>query len=64
MAKKHESKWNIEDLSDAEIYDAIRYLETDLSSTTEQDNDNGVVICVCLYILLFGCLGFWWFYWR
>jgi hypothetical protein len=64
MAKKHESKWNIEDLSDAEIYDAIRYLETDLSSTTEQDNDNGVVICVCLYILLFGCLAFLWFYWR
>jgi hypothetical protein len=64
MAKKHESKWNIEDLSDAEIYDAIRYLETDLSSTTEQDNDNGAVICVCLYILLFGCLAFLWFYWR
>jgi hypothetical protein len=64
MAKKHESKWNIEDLSDAEIDDAIRYLETELSSTTEQDNDHGVVICVCLYILLFGCLAFFWFYWR
>jgi hypothetical protein len=64
MAKKHESKCNIEDLSDAEIDDAIRYLETELSNTTEQDNDHGVVICVSLYILLFECLAFFWFYWR
>jgi hypothetical protein len=27
MARKYESKWNIEHLSDAEIYAAIRYLE-------------------------------------
>jgi hypothetical protein len=63
--------WNIEDVTDAEIYAAIRYLELDTSSaneqkddtpTTERNVDQGVVICVCLYIALLVCLAFLWFY--
>jgi hypothetical protein len=63
--------WNIEDVTDAEIYAAIRYLELDTSSaneqkddtpTTERTVDQGVVICVCLYIALLFCLAFLWFY--
>jgi hypothetical protein len=38
MARKHESKWNIEDLTDAEIYAAIRYLETDPKSAKDQND--------------------------
>jgi hypothetical protein len=69
MAERHESNWNVEDLTDVEIYDAIRYLDLDPRDadevdTDDQDKDNGVVICVCLYVLLAGCLSFLWFYWR
>jgi hypothetical protein len=46
MAKKHESKLNLEDLTDAEMYAAIRYLEQDPKSGNEEDNDNRIVLCV------------------
>jgi len=60
---------NIEDLTDTEIYDAIRYLEPDPKRANDmggddQDKDNGVVICVCLYAAILVCLAFVWFYWR
>ncbi len=64
MAKKDESKWNIEDLTDAEICAAIRYLDRNLGSANEQEENSGVVICVSLLILLLGCLVFLWLYWR
>ena len=69
MLTNQEPDWNIDDLTDTEIYAAIRYLEADprIQDKQEEDDqfkDNGVVICVCLYILLLGCLAFLWFYWR
>ena len=64
MLTNQEPDWNIDDLTDTEIYAAIRYLEADPRTEDKQDKDNGVVICVCLYILLLGCLAFVWFYWR
>jgi hypothetical protein len=73
MLRNHEPNRNIEDLTDTEIYDAIRYLEPDQRSaneqnddiaTTDQNDDNGVVICVVLYVALLICLAFAWFYWR
>lgn len=36
MSKKHQSKWNVEDLSDPDIYEAIRYLEPDLICGKQQ----------------------------
>jgi hypothetical protein len=63
MAKKHESKWNIEDLTEPEIYEAIRYLESN-SKRAKESEDSGVVICVSLLILLLGCLGVMLLYWR
>ena len=57
MAKKYESKWNIEDLTDPDIYDAIRYLEPDPIC---QKGDSSFVICITIVILLLGCLGFMW----
>jgi hypothetical protein len=57
MAKKHESKWNIEDLTDPDIYEAIRYLEPDPKC---QKDDSSFVICITIVILLLGCLGFMW----
>jgi hypothetical protein len=69
MLTNQEPDWNIDDLTDTEIYAAIRYLEADPRTRDKQDandpdKDNGGVICVWLYILLLGCLAFVWFYWR
>ncbi len=69
MLTNHEPDRNIEDLTDAEIYDAIRYLEQDPNNANkmdgdERDTDNGVVICFCLYVALLVCMAFVWFYWR
>ena len=64
MAKKHESKRNIEDLTNPETYDAIRYLEQTSARGTEGNHDFGLVICISLLILLLGCLGFMFTHWR
>jgi len=64
MSKKHESKWNIEDLTDPEIYDAIRYLEPEPICRKQEKDDTAFVICFCVVILLLGCLGFIWLLWR
>ena len=69
MLTNQEPDWNIDDITDAEIYAAIRYLEPESRSAGEQDSDgqgrdNGVVICVCLYVALSVCLAFLLFYWR
>ena len=69
MLANQEPDWNIDDLTEDEIYDAIRYLDPDprteyKQDADDQDKDNGVVICVCLYILVLGGLAFVWFYWR
>ena len=67
MLTNHEPDRNIEDLTDTEVYDAIRYLEPGPKRAKEMDEnererDNGVVICVFLYITLLGCLAFAWLY--
>jgi hypothetical protein len=69
MLANYDPDWNIDDLTDTEIYAAIRYLEPSLTNADQleaddQDKDNGVVICVCLYAALLICLAFSWFYWR
>jgi hypothetical protein len=69
MLTNNDSDRSLEDLTDAEIYSVIRYLEPDPRNANEQgtgrdSKDNSVVICVCLYIALFICLAFFWFYWR
>jgi hypothetical protein len=58
MLTNHEPDRNIEDLTDTEIYGAIRYLEPDPKNAAyemdgdDRDKDNGVVICVFLYVAL------------
>jgi hypothetical protein len=64
MAKKPESKWNIEDLTDPEIYEAIRYLEAEQATANEQNDDTAFVLCFCVVILLLGFLGFMSLYYR
>ena len=71
MLTNQEPDRNIEDLTDTEIYDAIRYLELDPRSAhwqnddfaaADQNHDHGVVICILLYVALLVCLAFVWFY--
>jgi hypothetical protein len=64
MAQKRESKWNIAELTDPDIYDAIRYLEPDPICRKQQKEDTAFVICVTVIILLLGCIGFVWLLWR
>ena len=69
MLANYDPEWNIEDLTDTEIYAAIRYLEPDPRNANQQDTDdhnkdNGAVFFVCLFVALLSCLGFFWFYWR
>ncbi len=69
MLTNQEPDRNIEDLTDTEMYDAIRYLEPGPTNAKEMDEDdrekeNDVVICVCLYAALLVCIVFVWFYWR
>jgi hypothetical protein len=64
----YDSDRNLEDLTDAEIYAAIRYLQPDPRNANDQDTghddkDNGVAICVCSYIALLVGLALW-SYWR
>ena len=64
MAKKHESKWNIEEMTDPDIYDAILYLEPDPQYRKQHNDDTAFVICLCVVILLLGLLGFMCLYYR
>ena len=64
MPKKQDSKWNIDELSDPDIYGAIRYLEPDPMRRTQQEDETAFVIGVTIVILLLGCLGFAWLYLR
>ena len=62
IAKKHELEWKTEHLSDAEIYAAIRDLEPVRRRTNKLDSDTVFVICISLWILFLGSLGFIWLY--
>jgi|GEM_PF-1500851 hypothetical protein len=69
MLTNPEPNRNIEELNDDEIYAAICYLEPAPTSagkqrhdtaTTDEYDDNGLVICVCLYVALLGSLAILW----
>ncbi len=72
MLKNYDPDSNIDDLTNSEIYAAICYLEPQLTSDEQRhaedqddnsrDIDNGVVICVGLYVAMVICLVFLWFY--
>jgi hypothetical protein len=73
MLTDPEPNRNIDELNDDEVYAAIRYLEpvpgivskqSDDAALPAQNDDNGVVMCICLYVALLGCLAFFWLYWR
>jgi hypothetical protein len=58
MAKKHALDRHMEEVTQAEVSAAIRYLDPELRSWNEQDHATAVVICIALVLLAFGCLVF------
>jgi hypothetical protein len=64
MAKKHESNWNLDEMTDPDIYDAIVYLQPDPQYRKLHNDDTAFVICFCVVILLLGLLGFIFLYYR
>jgi hypothetical protein len=60
MTKKELSKWNIEQVNDREIYDAIRYLEPDHETRNEHNDTAAWVIFVAVVILWLVCLWHFW----
>jgi hypothetical protein len=60
MARKYESKWNIEHLNDADIHAAIRYLEPLPKSNNQDDDTSVVLICAIVAILLLAYAGYLW----
>jgi len=59
-AMKQRTK-NIKKLTDAEIYAAIRYLESEARGAIDQGNAANVILTM-IFLLLFGCLGLVLFY--
>jgi hypothetical protein len=69
MLADNEPGRNIEDLTDSEMYEAIRYLEPCPKNAKEMDEDdrerdNGVAICIILYVAPLACVALAWFYVR
>jgi hypothetical protein len=62
MANTHNSNGNIDELTDAEIYDAIRDLDPEPAAQKQQDDSAAFVIYLSLFILLLGSIGFMWLY--
>ena len=68
VSKRTGSKWNIEELTDAEIYSAIRYLDGEAPANSNNDRPLSKVetvlftICIFLIIVLSGYLGYFWLY--
>jgi hypothetical protein len=65
MTRKQEPKWNLEELRDADICAAIRYLDPDPSAETNREGNSApFVICTSLFVLLLGCVALIWLYCR
>ena len=56
MARRDYPKSKIGNLTDAEMYDAIRYMEQDLKSGNARDK----CVVICLYLAQLVGLVFWW----
>lgn len=61
-------KWNIEELTDAEIYSAIRYLDGEAPENSDGDSPLSkaatvlFTICISLIIVLSAYLAYFWLY--
>ncbi|MGA8271715.1 MAG: hypothetical protein WB919_09175 [Candidatus Sulfotelmatobacter sp.] len=61
MLKNQDPDRNIQELTDEEIYSAIRYLEPHSESNERQRYGGGFMTAIILLILLLGVIAFVWF---
>ena len=70
MSGKQELKWNIEEVTDAEVYSAIRYLDRKLPETERSDDSRSgtgdvvLTVCTLLVVLLVAFSGYVWLYFK
>jgi len=62
MLQNQEPDRNLEELTDAEIYAAIQYLEPDSQDSERQDDYGGLVFAIFFLVLLLAAIGIVWFY--
>jgi hypothetical protein len=63
MSREHESKWNLKELTSAEIRAAIRYLDPDAEDGDEQ-HDAPIFALGITLLLMLGYMGITWLYQR
>jgi hypothetical protein len=57
MLTNHEPDRNIEDLTETEIYNVIRYLEPHPRSTNERQNDTAALVAAIIFVIVMLGLG-------
>jgi hypothetical protein len=62
MLREQERTSKLEQLTDAEVYTTIRYLESDSEHIDEQPDPIAFVLELALVIQLLGCIATVWFY--
>jgi hypothetical protein len=63
MLTNHEPDPNIEDLTETEIYKAIRYPEPRPRSTNEKQDDTAALVAAIIFVILMLGLGLMLLYW-
>ena len=63
MLTNHEPDRNIEDLTETEIYEAIRYLEPHPRNTNEKQDDAAALVAAIIFVILMLGLGLMLLYW-
>jgi hypothetical protein len=63
MLTNHEPDRNIEDLTETDIYNAIRYLESHPRNTNEKQDDTGALVAAIIFVILMLGLGLMLLYW-
>lgn len=63
MLTNHEPDRNIDDLTETEIYNAIRYLEPHPRNTNEKQDDTTALVAVIIFLILMLGLGLMLLYW-
>jgi len=62
MLREQEQTSKLEQLTDAEVYTTIRYLDSDSEYIDEEPNPIAFVLQLTLVLQLVGCIAIVWFY--
>ena len=63
MLTNHEPDRNIEDSTETEIYEAIRYLEAHPRDTNEKQDDTAALVAAIIFVIVMLGLGLMLLYW-